>query len=249
MPKIGNDENMQAGLVAGSKFGYSGTRIKNLGATEYTLVEINVDVTGSTQSFADELRKMLITAVNSCKKSPRSDNLLVRVCLFSTYVGIQEVHGFMPLAQIDPNAYPQFTPDGMTNLFDASFSGMGALVDYGGQLTANDFLANAIQFDITDGADNASTYGPKSIRDKKAEARRSEKLESILHILVGINAAGCKNELEAFTRDAEIDQYIDAGDATPGKLAKLAAFVSQSVSSQSQALGTGGPSQAISATI
>ena len=47
----------------------------------------------------------------------------------------------------------------------------------------------------------------------------------------------------------QISQYIDAGAATKGKLAKLADFVSQSVSSQSQALGTGGPSQNISATI
>ena len=43
--------------------------------------------------------------------------------------------------------------------------------------------------------------------------------------------------------------HIDVGDATPRKLAKLAAFVSQSISSQSQALGTGGPSQNIAATI
>jgi hypothetical protein len=46
-----------------------------------------------------------------------------------------------------------------------------------------------------------------------------------------------------------ITQFIDAGDATKGKLAKLAAFVSQSISSTSQALGTGGPSQAIAATV
>ena len=42
---------------------------------------------------------------------------------------------------------------------------------------------------------------------------------------------------------------IDAGDATPAKLAKLAVFISTSISSQSQHLGTGGPSQQIAATI
>jgi hypothetical protein len=36
---------------------------------------------------------------------------------------------------------------------------------------------------------------------------------------------------------------------TEGKLAKLAGYISQSVSSTSQALGTGGPSQNIAATI
>jgi hypothetical protein len=58
-----------------------------------------------------------------------------------------------------------------------------------------------------------------------------------------------KSYLDAFKRDAALDEYISAGDATAARLAKLAAFVSQSISSQSQALGTGGPSQAISATI
>jgi hypothetical protein len=37
------------------------------------------------------------------------------------------------------------------------------------------------------------------------------------------------------------------GNVTPGKLAKLAQFVSKSISSQSQALGTGGASQPVPA--
>ena len=78
---------------------------------------------------------------------------------------------------------------------------------------------------------------------------KGEDIESLITILIGINAADCTQELDDFRQQAEIDQYIDAGKATKGKLAKLADFVSQSVSSQSQALGTGGPSQNISATI
>ena len=54
-----------------------------------------------------------------------------------------------------------------------------------------------------------------------------------------------KKALEAFPKDAYLSQFVDIGDATPGKLAKLANFVSESVSSQSQALGSGAPSQAI----
>ena len=54
--------------------------------------------------------------------------------------------------------------------------------------------------------------------------------------------------LDGFATEAGM-KYLSAGDATNGKLAKLAEFVSQSVSSQSQSLGTGGPSQTIAATI
>ena len=112
-----------------------------------------------------------------------------------------------------------------------------------------DFLANGIVFIITDGCDNASQSTPKMIKKQVNKAVKGEDIESLISILIGINAADCTHELEDFRQEAEIDQYIDAGKATKSKLAKLADFVSQSVSSQSQALGTGGPSQKISATI
>ncbi len=76
-----------------------------------------------------------------------------------------------------------------------------------------------------------------------------EIVESMVTVLVGVNASEYKYELDNFYQEAGLTQYIDAGEATKGKLAKLAEFVSQSISSQSQSLGTGGPSQNISATI
>jgi hypothetical protein len=45
--------------------------------------------------------------------------------------------------------------------------------------------------------------------------------------------------------EAELTEFIEIGDATPGQLAKLVNFVSSSVNSQFQALGTGGPSQPV----
>jgi hypothetical protein len=51
--------------------------------------------------------------------------------------------------------------------------------------------------------------------------------------------------LESFRKEAALDEYISVGDVTEGKLAKLAQFISQSVSSQSRALGSGGPSQPV----
>ena len=68
-------------------------------------------------------------------------------------------------------------------------------------------------------------------------------------VLIGINVAEFKKTLEDFQRNTGITQFIDAGDASPRKLAKIADFVSSSVSSTSLALGTGGPSQNISPTI
>ena len=64
-------------------------------------------------------------------------------------------------------------------------------------------------------------------------------------ILVGVNAGHYGSALQRFQQDVGIDQYVDVADATAQRLAKLADFVSRSISAQSQSLGTGGPSQAL----
>lgn len=259
MPRLMNEDTMEAGNIGGMQaFKFSGTRIEHLGATEYTLVTIAIDETRSVYGFEDDLLNSLVTAVEGCKKSPRSDNLLLRVIKFSTAFpnGIEELHGFKPLAEIDPqNDYQRLTPMGTTPLYDAAFSSVGATIAYGEKLMADDFLVNGIVFVITDGLeyplppDNPSTATPAMIKEESKKVITGEKLESLITILIGINATTYKDELEAFQADAGIDQYIDAGEVTKGKLAKLADFVSQSVSSQAQEVGTGGPSQNISATI
>lgn len=246
MPKLAST----TATFAGTKFTYQAARIGDLGATEYTLVTIAIDMTGSVSGFEAELRAMLVAVIDACRRSPRSDNLLVRVLLFSSrWQDVSELHGFMPLVQIDPATYPAFQPGGMTPLYDATFNAIGATVDYGSDLSASDFLANGIVFVITDGSDNTSTATPAMVRQLLETTRRDERLESILAILIGVNATQYQGELDRFVREADLDGYRDAHDATPQNLAKLARFVSQSISSTSLALGTGGPSQTISATI
>jgi len=68
-------------------------------------------------------------------------------------------------------------------------------------------------------------------------------IESLIVVLVGINAQTFNAKLAVFQQDAGLTQFVDAGDATAQRLAKLAQFVSKSISSQSQALGSGAPSQ------
>ena len=248
MPRLTDD--MQQGKLAGN-FTYTGTRIDRLGASEYTLVTIAVDETSSVAGFHDQLREMLVTSVAACKKSPRSDNLLIRVVTFSSRhnKGVNEIHGFKPLSEIDTAQYPDIRPGGMTPLCDACYSSVGAMNAYAKDLAENDYLANAIAFIITDGGENDSTATMRMVKDVCAQALQEEVLESMISILIGINAENLRAVLETFQREAGINKYRDAGDVTEGALAKLADFVSQSISSQSQALGTGGPSQNIAATI
>lgn len=249
MPRLTDD--MQNHSLGGN-FSFSGARIENLGATEYTLVTILVDTTGSMHGFEDVTRNMLVTAVQACQKSPRSDNLMVRTVFFnSTYPqGTGELHGFKPLGEIDPAAYPALHMGGNTPLCDAAYNGIGAMNAYAKMLNDQDFLVNGITFIISDGGENASTATMQMVKDEARKSVSGEVLESHVSVLVGIDTGyGSAAELARFQQEAGLTQFIDAGQATKGKLAKLAEFVSQSVSSQSQSLGTGGPSQAISATI
>lgn len=248
MPRIA-EEGMEEYKLGGG-FSFTGASLDSLGASEYTLVTIVLDYSGSVERFESDLRKALVTAVDSCRRSPRSNNLLLRVVIFSSAYGINEIHGFKPLSQIDPmKDYSLPRPDGVTNLFDASFDSIASMATYGQELKDNDFLANGIVFIVTDGDDNNSTLTPGEINKQVSKIRQEELLESIHTVLIGINAAKYKSYLEKFVQDGGLNQFVDVGDATPGKLAKLAAFVSHSVSSQSQALGTGGPSQSIAPAI
>ena len=239
--KLTDDKNMTTGSVGGYHF--SGVRTETLGAPEYTLVTLVLDKTGSVVSFADALFGVKKTVVEACRKSPRADYLLLRVVEFNT--SVDEVHGFKPLTDIDPTAYSVPSCQGMTALRDAAFSAIGATNAYGKTLSEQDYLANGIVILATDGGDNCSSTVIADVRNEIKRGVTSEHLESLRTILVGINTTQCRAELQDFKAEAGIDQYVDVADATPQKLAKLADFVSRSISAQSQALGTGGPSQSL----
>lgn len=253
MPRLmtGSDGSAMQSHNLQQGFSFSATRIDQLGATEYTLVTIAVDETGSVSGYEDDLRTTLVAAVEACKKSPHVDNLLLRVITFSSRYpnGVNEVHGFKLLSEIDTSAYPRLRAGGNTPLCDACYSTIGAMNKLGEELSAQDFGVNGISFNLTDGAENDSSATMRMVKEEAERSVTGETMESMVSILVGFNAAQYRAELKRFQQEAGMTEYVDAGDATPGRLAKLAAFVSQSVSSQAQARGTGGPSKNISATI
>ena len=243
-----NNNTMQSiALPGASNFRFSAVRPDVLGATEYTLVTIVVDTSSSVVDFAAELLACVKAIIDACRKSPRADNLLLRLVSFNT--DITEVFGFKTLRDIDAQAVSVFRPQGATALFDASFDAIGATEQYAKLLYDQEFDTNAAVYVITDGADNQSRVAkPSSIAAKILGMRQQEQLESIVSVLIGVNTKelGVQNLLNRFANEAKFDQYIDAGDATSANLAKLAGFVSKSISSQSQALGTGSASQSLS---
>jgi hypothetical protein len=240
MPKMlnlsGSSEETFNTKGAGS-FTFSAIRPEDLEETEYTLAAIVVDASGSVSPFENDLVDAIKSAVEACNESPRSNNLLVRVTEFKNY-DVDEIHGFRPLGDIDVNGY-SLNLGATTPLFDATSDAVGAVVDYGEKLVAQDFDVNAIVFVITDGMDNTSKLTTAYIKQQLSDCITNERIESITTVLVGVNASDCTDYLNDFKVDANLTQFIDIGDASPGKLAKLAVFVSKSISSTSQALGTG----------
>ncbi len=230
-------------------FQFSAVRIEDLGATEYTLVTIVCDISGSVIPFADALLECIKSIITACQKSPRAENLLIRLLHFND--DIIEIHGFINLSDINPDEYDELDPDNMTALFDATYDAVGATLEYSKRLVDQDFDCNGAVYIITDGMDNRSSMTPTSIKEKMLDAMVKEEIESLITVLVGLHdpstrwAADVHRKLNEFHKDANLTQFLEIGDATPGKLAKLANFVSESVSSQSQALGSGAPSQAL----
>lgn len=227
-----------------SGFGFSAVRPETLGAVEYTLVTLVLDKTGSVSSFASELFAVKQTVVDACKKSPRSENLLLRVLEFNSR--IDEVHGFVPLASIDSAQYVVPDCTGVTALYDATVSAVSATRAYGKALADQDYLANGLVIVVTDGGDNASRMTAADVKNEISKAVQSEQMESLRTILVGVNAGAVSDTLDSFQKEAGFDQYVEIERASAQVLARLADFVSRSISSQSQSLGTGGPSQALS---
>lgn len=232
-------------LKAASGYKFSATKIDDLGAAEYTLATLVVDTSGSVSGFLPQLEQMLKTVFKAMQKSPRSDNLMYRVVSFDDT--LHEHHGFKLLNNINEKDYDNLLQiGGMTALFESMDEAIQATATYGKQLISQDFIVNGIVVVVTDGQNNRGTIHDAALVKKSLEnARKSECLESLLVVLVGVT--NDDTSLDAYLKivkdDAGCDSYVSIGTATPGKIAKLAQFISQSISSTSSSLGTGNPSQ------
>jgi uncharacterized protein YegL len=236
-------ENMTAG-----GFSFSGVGIGKLLNSEYTLVTIALDNSGSVGSFAGEIESALQEVVKSCASSPRADNLLVRVISFNS--NIEEIHGFKLLSECNVGDYNGIlSPGGTTALFDATENSIRAQTKYAKDLVADDYSVNGIVVVITDGCNYGSgTQHCKNVKSALEEAVSGERLDSLVSVLIGINVNEpvVAKALSDFKIDANLSSYVSVSDASASALAKVAKFVSKSISAQSQSLGSGPASVSLS---
>lgn len=296
MPRIDLNEGLERRNTG--HFGFSAIKREELGASEYTLVTIVNDCSGSTSNFTKEMESAVKEIIRACSHSERADNLMVRLLRFDTKV--DEIHGYKLLNQCAEGDYDGvLRPGGATALYDATVDALEACYNFAEELDVQeDILSNGIVFVITDGWDNSSTYTPKECQKSLRQAVLGEKLESLVSVLISVNHqgntkfaivdetknrheikdfntesvnkvlydqhnaatqeckqnhSGCKvvpvfdpsDQISIFDRQAGFTAFLPLEDAGKNTLAKLAQFVSKSISSQSQSLGTGKPSESI----
>lgn len=243
-----NSQSMQSFALPGSGYGYTGTNIDDLTSFENTIATGLLDESGSTRSFARQMELCVQEIIRSLRHCPAADKLIYRHCHFDT--NFREVHGFKPLAECHEKDYDGiWAGGGQTALYNSCDNVLKATLDYAEKQAAKRYVVNGIVYIITDGVDYlAGGNGLKQEDVKSALARciSSEALESLMTILIGVNDdPGIRRDLEAFQQNVGFTQFVPIEDANEKTLAKVANFISQSVQSQSQSLGSGGPSQSL----
>jgi len=242
-------------LKTATNYKFSATKIGDLGATEYTIATLVQDVSGSVDSYAKELEACVKQILGACKKSPRADNLMFRFTTFNS--SLTEVHGFKQLNPVkgtviqgcvEADYNGSINCSGNTALFDAVREAIDCSKTYGKSLIASEFQANAIIFVVTDGQNNSGSATAAQVKKAVEAARKEECLGSINIVLIGETQGDVMLDsyLKDFVNEAGLTQYVDLGKVTPQKVAKLANFVSQSISSTSSALGSGNKSKPVS---
>lgn len=252
MGKLDMDQGMDTLAIGGTNFKFSAAKIERLGASEYTLAVLLVDVSGSLSGYERDLEKLYGQVVEACRdpRNPRADNMMLMAVTFSD--GAAELHGFKPVMDLNPDDYKgKITCGGCTAARDAAYQAIKACETYARELVKNQFSVNGCVFLVTDGCDNASKVSVKMVAEALKDCVKSEALESMLAVLIGIGTGSdadsqkLSGELTELKDKAGFTQYEFAGTCSPKTLARIGQFVSKSASSQSQSLGTGGPSQAL----
>jgi len=233
-------------MITQSDFQFSGVDVDNLTSSEYTLVTLAIDMSSSVSYYNTELRECIKTIIETCKKSNRAENLMIRLTSFNSQ--IFEEHGFKTLSLINVGDYIQIrNPSGMTALYDACIDSIEATEQYGKTLTDQEFETNGVLYIITDGDDNRSQHSLSDVAERFKKLKYTESLESLQTFLIGVNVNEpmFKNYLEDFKNTVGFDEFISIENANTDTLSKLANFLSKSISLQSQSLGTGSVSNAL----
>lgn len=203
------------------------------------LASIAIDTSSSMAGQEANLEQCFNQAIQACDKAPNRDGILVRITSFDSTV--KELRAFVP-----PAPTPlQIKTAGMTALGRGVLDALRSTAHYAEVLAQGDYRCNAILIVLTDGDETVDdrTEVVQKINQELEQIKAKEVLDSVLIILIGFRPDVQLKKIQADLAAAIGARYIQLQDVTPQKLAKLAEFVSQSISSQSRQIGTGQTAQ------
>ena len=229
--------------VPGTNFTYQGAAVAGLTSFEHTVALGLFDESGSTSAYAKLMEKCCGSIVKALRHSPAAAKLLYGQYHYDTH--FREFHGFKPLRECNEADYDGcWAGGGKTTQYDSEEKAISFVEDYAKQQAKMHYTCNGIIWEITDGQDWGSILREADVKKRYAKALSSEELESLMFILIGVNDdPDVQNELQRHATECNFTQYIPLTKADEKTLAALAGFIVKSTLSQSQHLGTGGPSQ------
>lgn len=228
-----NDFAMSTAITGGG-YSFTAQDLGSLGATEYTLATIVVDISSSVSAYRVDIENTIKAIVSSLRNSPRAEHLMVRILLFNS--SVTELHGFKELANINESDYDgSIHPSGMTALYDATHGGIDATISYGKTLADSGYPVNGIVYIITDGDDNASSRQPNHVASLINTVWTSEVLEGMTTVLIGLGSS-LSGSISRFETEGNLTHSLVFSDASVDNLNKLGNFVQQSVLMMSSSL-------------
>lgn len=234
-------------LLGGGAFQFSGAKMEELAelSSEFSIVTIAVDVSLSVRAHIKQLEQMCKDIVTTASKDPNHDKILIRLLTFSD--DVTEVFGFKSSNEIDVDNI-NLKVKGMTSLYQATEDAIRATIAFAKDLYNYEFTVNGLLIVLTDGEENQSqTSTLASVQKAMGElTSKNEEMESITSVLIGVNTKHLQSYLQDYTSDVPFTEFVDAGDFNDATIKRIGNFVSKSISSQSKAIGSGGPSLPVS---
>jgi Mg-chelatase subunit ChlD len=167
------------------RFGFTAVSIDELGASEYTLIQLVIDGSGSMFAHRHRIEVMISDIVTACLQSEHRHRLILRIVAFGP--APEEVHGFKTMLQCNPADYDGvLRSSGTTALNDAVLDGIEVAGGYAEYLTKYDLLVNGLLIVVTDGMDNHSIVSPKQVKDALTDASGQFDPCELTFILVGL---------------------------------------------------------------
>jgi hypothetical protein len=231
-------------LIPGAKYGYTAAPPMKL-ASKNTLALSLMDESYSTKPFARQIELFCKELIKSLRNCDSADELVYMQTHFST--DFRDHHGFTPLMTLTEAMYDGcYNPGGQTHLYDNCVRCLDILTNYSKEQAKAKRLCNGFLYIVTDGRDYGSSLTQSSVREALEKAIASETLESLVTILIGVNDdPDIQRDLKAFQEAVGFTFYQPIAKADATTMSHLTGWVSQQLVSQSQHLGTGGPSQVI----